>query len=326
MSEILYNFRIDDFKDLIMIKNIIYRIGLLSSILLSNLAFAKGPLLVLDALNASQLPANFRSSSDPFPTQTNLSQEGLASLHEIGSAQFSERELIAVIEKINAPITIIDLRQESHGFIDGNAISWYGLRDWANLGKTPEEVEQDQQQRLASLEKQNIITISKISDKNSDGAITKTIPIKLDIHHVMSEAGLIYQHQLNYARIYVTDGWPPSTEQIEQFVKFVQALPKDMWLYFHCRAGKGRTTTFMVMYDMLKNAKKVSFNDILQRQALLGGNSLLNLPEQDSYKYSLANKRIEFLKKFYNYCLSNKDNYQTLFSVWEKNNSHTSKS
>lgn len=304
-----------------MVKNVIYSIGLLGSILLSNLAFAKEPLLVLDALNSSQLPANFRTSSDFLPTQTNLSLEGLANLHEIGSAQFSEQELMAVLEKIASPVTIIDLRQELHGFINGSAISWYGLRNWTNLGKTPEEVEQDQQQRLAALEKQNAITISKISDKNSDGVITKTAPINLNVQNVMSEAGLTYQHELNYKRIYVTDGWPPSTEQINQFVQFVQTVPKEMWLYFHCRAGKGRTTTFMVMYDMLKNAKKVSFNDILQRQALLGGNELLELPEKNSYKYSLANNRIEFLKKFYNYCLTNKDNHQTPFSVWEKNNS-----
>jgi hypothetical protein len=46
-------------------------------------------------------------------------------------------------------------------------------------------------------------------------------------------------------------------------------LPENAWAHFHCEAGLGRTTTFMVLYDMLRNANRVSLEDIVQRQKIL---------------------------------------------------------
>lgn len=43
-----------------------------------------------------------------------------------------------------------------------------------------------------------------------------------------------------------------SPENIDEFIKLYKSLPKDAWLHFHCEAGKGRTTTFLAMYDMMK--------------------------------------------------------------------------
>ena len=37
-------------------------------------------------------------------------------------------------------IYIVDLRQENHGFFNNDAVSWYGKRDWANIGKSREEI------------------------------------------------------------------------------------------------------------------------------------------------------------------------------------------
>lgn len=42
-------------------------------------------------------------------------------------------------EKTSGPIYDVDLRQESHGYLDGIPVSWYGERDWANLGKSRHE-------------------------------------------------------------------------------------------------------------------------------------------------------------------------------------------
>ena len=39
---------------------------------------------------------------------------------------------------------IVDLRQESHGFLNGNAISWYGTRNAANEGKIGRQIEAEQ--------------------------------------------------------------------------------------------------------------------------------------------------------------------------------------
>lgn len=288
---------------------------------MNNVYAHHAPLLVLDSLNKAQLPMNFRASSKLFATETTVSKQGLAELQVMGSSQFSEKELKTIMEKINAPILIMDLRQESHGFVDGNAISWYAPRDWGNLDKTPEQVERNQQQRLNKLKQHREITLNQITDKNNEGQIVKTVPLKIKIQNVMSEQTLAEFNHVQYKRLYVTDGWAPDSEQVDQFIKTVRTLPSNTWVYFHCRAGKGRTTTFMAMYDMLRNAKQISFSDIMQRQALLGGKELVKLPPQSSYKFSLAVKRVEFLAKFYDYCLNNHNDYRESFSAWEKTGS-----
>ena len=53
------------------------------------------------------------------------------------------------------------------------------------------------------------------------------------------------------------------------FVQLVNSELKDNWLHFHCKQGIGRTTTFMIMYDIMKNAKEVSLDDIVKRQVAL---------------------------------------------------------
>jgi len=71
----------------------------------------------------------------------------------------------------------------------------------------------------------------------------------------------------------------------------------------------------MSMYDMMHNAKNVSFEDIMKRQTLIGGSDLLNVDDKDK-----SETRLDFTKKFYNYCKENQDGFQTSWSQWLKNN------
>ena len=59
----------------------------------------------------------------------------------------------------------------------------------------------------------------------------------------------------------------------------------------------------------MKNAKKIDFNDIMNREILIGG---LNLLEDKN--------RAQFIKKFYNYALQDHDDFNTTWSQWLKNN------
>src|SRR6478736_8032732 len=79
--------------------------------------------LVLDApvgdgvLPTSPLPKNFRSSFDPLPPPGN--PKGLKEINASGSAQYSKGQLEAMIGsgRVRKPLVIVDLRQESHGFL-----------------------------------------------------------------------------------------------------------------------------------------------------------------------------------------------------------------
>ncbi len=81
---------------------------------------------------------------------------------------------------------------------------------------------------------------------------------------------------------------------VNYFIDFVKNQPKDSWLHFHCKEGIGRTTTFLIMYDIMKNHKDVNLNDIIKRQVLLSGMS-----DTSSQGFYEGNHN-KFLTDFYN--------------------------
>lgn len=109
----------------------------------------------LDAKDRDQLPRRFRTANSAFRSHVDVkktgkgftmtpSRKGLDRLNISGSAEFSVGEfekLVSVLKKqANGPIYIVDLRQETHGIFNGNAVSWFGARDWGNIGKNKTDV------------------------------------------------------------------------------------------------------------------------------------------------------------------------------------------
>jgi protein-tyrosine phosphatase len=98
----------------------------------------------------------------------------------------------------------------------------------------------------------------------------------------------------------------PLDEAVDQFIVAVRALPENAWAHFHCEAGLGRTTTFLVLYDMLRNAARVSLEDIVCRQKLLGYNyDVLRPTGLGNWKAPYMEDRIAFVRAFYNYARAN---------------------
>lgn len=273
--------------------------------------------LVVDTKNIKKLPTNFRKTTDKINTISNEAPnlDGLSTLNASGSAQFSESGLTLVKQAIGAvsPITILDLRQESHGFINGMAVSWTDADNKANKGLTKDEVLADENSKLQSLELGKAITIY---EGNKEETI---VPIK-----VQSEDELIKNERMTYIRIPVTDKEKPTDSTVDYFIQSIRSLPPGTWLHFHCKHGLGRTTTFMVMYDAMKNAKKVSLEDIMKRQILIGGENLLEPTNKESNVETYTYERSEFIRKFYKYCKENNDNFRTTWSEWLKNLNTTS--
>jgi protein-tyrosine phosphatase len=274
-------------------------------------------LLVLDMRNLPELPKHFRTAKDKVDSHINT--KGLTDLPLAGSAQFSKLALDKILERLQTKhLTIIDLRQESHGFLNGNAISWYAPDDAANAGLTPQQVEKRQASLLRGLSRQKTAKIYVILSKTPNERIDETRKLEFSMRSVSSEAELTDRPNLNYRHLYVQDHHVPSPKQVDRFIAIVKSLPQDEWVYFHCRAGMGRTTTFMAMYDMMRNAKKVSYEDIIARQAALGGKDLAHLPAPGVYQYQAAVDRLDFLKQFYQYAHDNEDDFQTTWSRWMK--------
>lgn len=297
----------------------LFSFAILASLFFSVNSFAiyKEPLLVMDMSNAARLPKNFRSANDNLHGDVN--KIGLKDLHIAGGSQFSKLSFKQILHRIDEKkITIVDLREESHGFLNSNAVSWYAPNDAINAGKATDIIENDQHELLDGLNKQDIVDVFNIVAKKN-GYISKARAKQYVVHQVMNEAEFASSIKQNYARIYVQDGYAPSNQEVDRFLEVVKSVPKDQWIYFHCRAGVGRTTTFMAMDDMLHNAKKVSFDDILKRQHLLGGKDLAE-PSKSDLKIKRVQERLTFLENFYRYAKENNDNFATTWSQWQDTN------
>lgn len=260
--------------------------------------------LVADTKNIEGLPKHFRKTTDSLKVEDGkpLNLKGLSNLNASGSSQFSPNNIKLLKESIgtNLPIVVVDLRQESHGFINDTPVSWLDPKNKANLGLSKEQVLKDEKAKLQAIQLGKPVTIG---DKS-------IIPTK-----VQDESELVKSVGMSYMRIPVTDTMRPTDEMVDYFIEFVNSLPDNTWLHFHCKEGIGRTTTFMTMYDIMRNAKQVSLEDIMNRQVLLGGKNLLyaenNLTGESA-------QRSEFIKKFYNYSVQNNDNFKTSWSKWLK--------
>lgn len=278
----------------------------------------------IDADDVQGLPRNFRTMEDEFhaPYKKDMddsyvpTREGLERLCASGSGEFSasglQSLLEALAEKTQMPICIVDLREESHGFFDGTAVSWYGEHDWGNVGLTQEEALADEAERIHGAAGQMMTVAHLGGEKNP-----------LDEHEIFveeaqTEKELVEGAGLRYKRIAATDHIWPSPAAVDEFVQFYKRLPEDIWLHFHCQAGEGRTTEFLAMYDILKNPA-VPLQDILYRQCLLGGSYVAHVePEGSTYwKVPYYVEKAKHIALFYRYVQENEGaGFAVSWSAW----------
>lgn len=265
-------------------------------------SFSDNTTLILDR-KYQELPNKLRS----------LNIEELNWVSISGSGQFYEEN----VQKIRDLHTqeqgiIVDLRLESHGFINNIPVSWTnGIHNNANLNLSVEEVESDETDKLHQYKVGQSIQLAL-----ADGSLKQEIVINT----VKTERELIETLGLTYIRIPITDHFSPSHPVVDQLVNLMVSLPKDAWVHFHCKAGSGRTTTVLTMLDIIYNHSHNSLEEILDRQKNLGGKDLTDL-DPNSFKYEGALARFNFIKTFYDYC-EEVSNFQIRWSDWIKLNNN----
>lgn len=283
--------------------------------------------LVFDEIEAKDLPRNFRTTLDlnePGNSGLPFSLLGLKELNASASAQFSVHSLKAALEKLpSTNIWLIDLRRESHGYINGVPISWYAHENQGNKGMEIKQLFKVEEQLLLSLKKESLVDVHQILEKKY-GTIERTQSCTLTVDRIQSEQDVASYFSLSYLRLPVSDHHHPDNASVDHFIALVKQLPSDAWLYFHCRGGKGRSSTFMVMYDILRNGPTVSLEDILARQAFLGGSDLFAISEkpEDAWKKKAAIERQKFISQFYQYAISTDGYPDYSFSAYLKSQKH----
>lgn len=259
--------------------------------------------IILDNLNYEKLPAHTRTTSNlKIIENKNMNLNGLDNLNISGSQQFSKVNLDLILNFINTPLPIInvDLREESHGFANGLPISFMNKNNDANKGLSTEQVLLKEDNDLKSIKLNTPLTFYN----HPNITITPT--------EVETENKLVNNKSLGYIRIPVTDGTLPNDDIADYFIKSIKQSPTNSWFHFHCKEGIGRTTTFMIMYDMMKNYKVATANEIINRQI-----SLANF-DANEIKDLTSARRLGFWQKFYEYCEKNGDNFTNTYSDFIK--------
>ena len=241
----------------------------------------------IDLNFADQPPRNFRTTDDSLKLSKGEIPVtiGLRDLRASGSGEFTPQGLKLVLARTRGPVTVFDLRQETHIFVNALPVSWYASRDWANVGRALTAIEADEAARVESLNPGSKIDVRpgelvKKGDENSVPPESVTGPAR--------EHGA-ERRERSQRQICANHRYRPCasalTGQVDRFILAVRELSENSWAHFHCEAGRGRTTTFMVLYDMLRNATRVSLEDIVRRQSILGYNyDVLQPPESGDWE------------------------------------------
>lgn len=209
----------------------------------------------------------------------NFRKDGLIS----ASAQFSEDQFTNhIYQNKNETITVVDMRKDLHGYIDGHPFSWYGMNNTYTELYTPEEIES-----LFHKLRDTIIFPVNVCNKVNKGCKD------LEGKRVETEEEMIKRNGGKYVRFYVTDHSAPSEDELNNIVNWVKQNGHKR-IHVHCRGGKGRTTSFLFIHSVL-------FRGFSKEEALeyarQFSNYELEISEQDKdmWKYQRFKQRYDRL-------------------------------
>jgi inositol hexakisphosphate len=280
------------------------------------------PVLIwdIDLKLVNALPRNFRTTNDPLDESKAemAATTELSDLRASGSGEFTSESLKLVLARTRGPVTVFDLRQETHVFVNDLPVSWYASHDWANVGRSQREIEREEAERVQSFKPGSEIDV-RPGHQVKHGNGNSVTPERVAVERASTEQNIVEGADAHYVRVAVTDHARPLDDAVDRFVLAVRALPANAWAHFHCEAGLGRTTMFMVLYDMLRNANRVSLEEIVRRQKILShGYDVLQPDEPGNWKAPYAAERAAFIRAFYDYARANPNGQPKLWSDWLK--------
>lgn len=276
--------------------------------------------LMLDAHDSGVLPRRFRTTRDPITGH--FMATGLDTLNMSGSAQFSVLQLQEILNKLATyginpdKVIVVDLRGEPHAFINDYPVMWYSSQAWWTFSDPVALVIAKEKDHLDSLSIGQQVSLKRIATKDHQGQ-PEVIDVFTDqISSLKTEEQVVHAASAHYVRIPVTDHMRPEDKDVDQFLTFVKALPPGVWVHFHCHGGHGRTSTFMIMYDIMRNPT-LSLQNILDRQVKIGSMDVRHISGAGkSYKIADQKDRLHFIRLFYQYVHSHDGYGKVSWTNW----------
>ncbi len=316
-------------------KRALYILFLLSLVILESPGFTQPsfPVLVFDEKINKQgqsdienlLPRRFRSTA--FCLTGFFNGLRFKALRISGSGQFTQKQLtqivLSILQQQKIPpqdFVLVDLRQEPHLFVEGKPFTLFSPYFSGHQDNTSNQSLEEEQYLKKRLEAEDTFLVHTVSKKDPKGNLGTTRLTSLSSKTILTEHEIAKDLGISYRRLAVQDHQPPSDNVVEDFITLVQNLPPQAWVHFHCRGGSGRTSTFMIMYDILKNGKKLSLSEIMNRQVALGGKNLDNITSKSPFLKEGAQKRQRFIHHFYRYATASDGLGHQSWRQWLQNN------
>ncbi|MBA3812874.1 MAG: hypothetical protein H0X26_00035 [Alphaproteobacteria bacterium] len=233
---------------------------------------------------------NYRTMQDPLSASESVDLTGLRELPYAGGPMIPLSELKKRLEHVKGPKIIVDGVHGKYGYVYGIPDSYIGY-----LEKAP-------------------------SWKSYIWRLFYTGTLKSRPSLIVPGAVAAQLYGFEYRSFRIGSKYLSQDEDIDKFVSFLDALPENVSLYFHCIHGKGRTSMMLVMADIIKNAPKVALADIIKRQYLLGSVNLFDTASwtRSTYATKMLEDRKKFIEDFYDFIDQRKAGGIQRWSEWNK--------
>lgn len=233
---------------------------------------------------------NFRTTQDRIWSLQDIDLRGLRELKASGGTSVRFPDLKRRLSHIKENKVIVDGISEYHGYIRGIPTTFFAYQN-------PKPHWKYYIRRFI---------------------FTGTIEVSRKL--VKTEAEEAHQNGFSYLQIRIGSKFISSDKAIDDIVQFLDALPENVWVHFHCHYGKGRTSMMLVMYDIMRNTPQVALEDIVRRQYLLGSEDLLNTAvwKNGSYTKEQLEERKNFITRFYNFICQRKAGGLQRWSEWNR--------
>ena len=212
-----------------------------------------------------------------------------------GSSQADPDQLRQLIDKYDIGVDV-DLREESHGFIqvpEGQGrkrqpgdqwlcVSYTNSVNWPNPGIKTHKLEKMERKLFEHAMKKGTMSVYRVSKsgvaKVEDVDVQQVETERQAIQQISDQRVAEGKSPVEYYRDPITDEMPPTPKAVDKLVDAHKAAAGKP-IYFHCRQGRGTTTTAMVLDDIM-NGK--SADQAIALEAANGGKDLSKLDTTDA--------------------------------------------